>query len=94
MVESGFSVIASRRRPRRASRFSGHDVKAGRLMHIRPSWTLPAGGIHAVYPAALRVSKVTAFMAMLTEEHKRIALDQTGKAAGPPSGTTEMVRRK
>lgn len=50
------------------------DVKAGRLMHILPSWTLPAGGIHAVYPAArFRPPKVTAFVAMLMEEHKRMA---------------------
>jgi DNA-binding transcriptional LysR family regulator len=50
------------------------DIKAGRLMHILPSWTLPAGGIHAVYPAArFRPPKVTAFVAMLMEEHKRMA---------------------
>lgn len=28
------------------------DLKAGRLVHILPSWTLPSGGIHTVYPAA------------------------------------------
>jgi len=50
------------------------DIKAGRLAHILPAWTLPAGGIHAVYPAArFRPPKVTAFVAMLTEEHKRTA---------------------
>jgi DNA-binding transcriptional LysR family regulator len=50
------------------------DVKAGRLAHILPAWTLPSGGIHAVYPAArFRPPKVTAFVAMLTEEHKRTA---------------------
>lgn len=48
------------------------DIQAGRLTHILPAWTLPAGGIHAVYPAArFRPPKVTAFVAMLTEEHKR-----------------------
>ena len=50
------------------------DIKAGRLAHILPAWALPAGGIHAVYPAArFRPPKVTAFVAMLTEEHKRTA---------------------
>ena len=66
------------------------DIKAGRLMHILPSWTLPAGGIHAVYPAArFRPPKVTAFMALLMEEHKRMALNQTRKAGGPPSPAKE-----
>src|SRR6266545_7350714 len=42
------------------------DIKAGRLTHILPAWSLPAGGIHAVYPAArFRPPKVTAFVAML-----------------------------
>ena len=50
------------------------DIKAGRLTRILPAWTLPAGGIHAVYPAArFRPQKVTAFVAMLMEEHKRMA---------------------
>jgi DNA-binding transcriptional LysR family regulator len=49
------------------------DIKAGRLAHILPAWTLPAGGIHAVYPAArFRPPKITAFVAMLMEEHKRM----------------------
>ena len=50
------------------------DIRAGRLTHILPAWTLPAGGIHAVYPAArFRPPKVTAFVALLMEEHKRMA---------------------
>jgi DNA-binding transcriptional LysR family regulator len=50
------------------------DINAGRLTHILPAWTLPAGGIHAVYPAArFRPPKVTAFVAMLMDEHKRVA---------------------
>lgn len=41
-------------------------LKAGRLVQILPAWTLPSGGIHAVYPAArFRPPKVTAFVAML-----------------------------
>lgn len=47
-------------------------LKTGRLVHVLPSWTLPAGGIHAVYPAArFRPPKVTAFVAMLSQEAKR-----------------------
>jgi DNA-binding transcriptional LysR family regulator len=39
-----------------------------------PAWALPAGGIHAVYRAAgFRPPKVTAFVAMLMEKHKRMA---------------------
>jgi DNA-binding transcriptional LysR family regulator len=50
------------------------DIKAGRLTPILPAWTLPAGGIHAVYPAArFRPPKVTAFVAMLTDKYKRVA---------------------
>lgn len=49
-----------------------NEIKSGRLVHILPSWTLPAGGIHAVYPAArFRPRKVTAFVEMLMEEHRR-----------------------
>jgi len=50
---------------------AGH-LKARRLVHILPSWTLPSGGIHVVYPAArFRPPKVTAFVAMLSQEAKR-----------------------
>jgi len=56
------------------------DIKAGRLIRVLPLWTLPAGGIHAVYPAArFRPPKVTAFVAMLMEEHKRTAPIRLGK---------------
>ena len=52
----------------------GDDLAAGRLVPILPSWTLPSGGIHAVFPAArFRAPKVTAFVAMLMDEHKRTA---------------------
>jgi DNA-binding transcriptional LysR family regulator len=44
------------------------DIKAGRLMHVLPEWSLPAGGIHAVYPAArFRPPKVTSFVSLLAE---------------------------
>ncbi|PDT04022.1 LysR family transcriptional regulator [Rhizobium chutanense] len=45
---------------------------SGRLVEVLPEWTLPSGGIHAVYPAArFRPPKVTAFVAMLVEEIRR-----------------------
>ncbi|UFZ07398.1 LysR substrate-binding domain-containing protein [Bradyrhizobium ontarionense] len=50
------------------------DLAAGRLVQVLPSWTLPSGGIHAVFPAArFRPPKVTAFVAMLMDAHKRLA---------------------
>ncbi|MET4257483.1 DNA-binding transcriptional LysR family regulator [Bradyrhizobium sp. S3.12.5] len=47
-------------------------LKAGRLVHVLPSWALPSGGIHVVYPAArFRAPKVTAFVAMLSRVARR-----------------------
>lgn len=47
-------------------------VKAGRLVNVLPAWTLPSGGIHAVYPAArFRPSKVRSFVEMLIEESRQ-----------------------
>jgi len=47
-------------------------VAAGRLVHVLPAWTLPSGGIHAVYPTArFRPPKVSAFVAMLIAESRR-----------------------
>jgi DNA-binding transcriptional LysR family regulator len=46
-------------------------LEAGRLVHILPSWNLPSGGIHTIYPAArFRPPKVTAFVSMLLEANK------------------------
>lgn len=47
----------------------GDAVRSGHLVEVLPEWTLPSGGIHIVYPAArFRPPKVTAFVAMLTDE--------------------------
>ncbi|WP_420009778.1 LysR substrate-binding domain-containing protein [Xanthomonas sacchari] len=41
-------------------------LAAGTLVAVLPDWSLPAGGIHVVYPTArFRPSKVTAFVEML-----------------------------
>jgi DNA-binding transcriptional LysR family regulator len=41
-------------------------LAAGTLVAVLPDWSLPAGGIHVVYPMArFRPSKVTAFVEML-----------------------------
>ncbi|ANM11725.1 MULTISPECIES: LysR family transcriptional regulator [unclassified Rhizobium] len=46
---------------------AGEHVEAGRLIKLLPDWSLPAGGIHVVYPAArFRPPKVSAFVAMMT----------------------------
>jgi DNA-binding transcriptional LysR family regulator len=47
-------------------------IDAGRLTRLLPDWSLPAGGIYVVYPAArFRTPKVTAFVAMLTGGRSR-----------------------
>ena len=47
------------------------DIEAGRLAHVLPEWSLPTGGIHAVYPATrFRPAKVGAFINMLVEQEK------------------------
>jgi len=44
-------------------------ITSGELVLLLPDWSLPTGGIHAVYPTArFRPSKVTAFVEMLMEE--------------------------
>lgn len=44
------------------------DLAAGRLMPVLAQWTLPSGGIHAVFPAArFRPAKVRAFVDLLQE---------------------------
>lgn len=45
-----------------------NQLRLGQLAHLLPDWTLPAGGIHVVYPPArFRPPKVTAFVALLVE---------------------------
>lgn len=47
-------------------------VATGQLVHVLPSWTLPSGGIDAVYPTArFHPPKVSAFVAMLVAERRR-----------------------
>jgi DNA-binding transcriptional LysR family regulator len=42
------------------------DLAEGRLLRVLPDWTLPSGGIHAVFPAArFRPAKVQAFVKLL-----------------------------
>lgn len=44
------------------------DLAAGHLVPVLPEWTLPSGGIHAVFPAArFRPAKVRAFVEVLQE---------------------------
>jgi DNA-binding transcriptional LysR family regulator len=48
------------------------DLAAGRLIHVLPDWSLPSGGIHAVFPTArFRPAKVRAFVELLSarEQH-------------------------
>jgi len=42
------------------------DLASGRLVEVMPEWTLPSGGIHAVYPAArFRTAKVRSFVELM-----------------------------
>jgi DNA-binding transcriptional LysR family regulator len=44
----------------------GDDLAKGRLHTVLPEWSLPEGGIHAVFPATrFRPTKVSAFVEML-----------------------------
>ncbi|NTJ11550.1 LysR family transcriptional regulator [Rhizobium lusitanum] len=46
-------------------------IDAGSLIHMLPTWSLPSGGIHTIYPAArFRPPKVTAFVSMLIEANR------------------------
>lgn len=48
------------------------DLASGRLVHVLPDWTLPSGGIHAVFPAArFRPAKVRAFVDMLVASEQQ-----------------------
>lgn len=48
------------------------DLASGHLVHLLPGWTLPSGGIHAVFPAArFRPTKVRAFVELLTERERQ-----------------------
>ena len=50
----------------------GEHLKAGRLVNLLPEWSLPSGGIFAVYPAArFRPPKVIRFVEILTENYER-----------------------
>lgn len=50
------------------------DIEAGRLVRILPDWSLPAGGIYAVFPPArFRPARVRAFVDMLKAAERRRA---------------------
>lgn len=57
----------------------GDDIAEGRLVPVFADWTLPAGGIHAVFPPArFRPAKVRAFVELLAAaEKKRSRLVET-----------------
>lgn len=45
------------------------DLASGRLLQVLPQWSLPSGGIHAVFPVArFRSAKVRAFVEVLVEQ--------------------------
>ena len=47
------------------------DLAVGRLVAVLPRWSLPTGGIHAVFPTArFRPAKVRAFVDLLAERQR------------------------
>ncbi|MGO4125891.1 LysR family transcriptional regulator [Inquilinus sp. YAF38] len=64
------------------------NIAAGRLVRLLPDWTLPAGGIHVVYPAArFRPAKVRLFvdlMKRLERARSRPEPRSSGLTASPP----------
>ncbi|MGN6424353.1 MAG: LysR family transcriptional regulator [Asticcacaulis sp.] len=49
-------------------------VTQGALVHVLPEWSLPSGGIHAVYPAArFRPAKVSAFVSLLSRAAPKLS---------------------
>jgi DNA-binding transcriptional LysR family regulator len=53
-----------------------NDLVNGRLIRVLPKWSLPTGGIHALFPSArFRPVKVRAFtVLLLSREAQRLAL--------------------
>ena len=50
------------------------DIARGRLVRVFADWTLPSGGIHAVFPPArFRPAKVRAFVDLLVAAERRRA---------------------
>jgi DNA-binding transcriptional LysR family regulator len=48
------------------------ELAAGRLIQVLPQWSLPSGGIHAVFPAArFRPAKVRAFVDLLADREQQ-----------------------
>jgi DNA-binding transcriptional LysR family regulator len=48
------------------------DMRAGKLVRLFPEWTLPRGGVHAVFPPArFRPAKARAFLDMLVVAERR-----------------------
>lgn len=54
------------------------DLAAGRLIRVLPKWSLPSGGIHAVFPSArFRPVKVRAFVdVLMSQEEQRYVANQ------------------
>lgn len=50
----------------------GDDLATGRLIQVLPKWSLPSGGIHAVFPSArFRPIKVRAFVDVLMSQEEQ-----------------------
>ena len=63
------------------------ELATGRLIHVLPEWSLPSGGMHAVFPAArFRPIKVRAFVELLEERQREFA--RSNATSSPAPGKT------
>ncbi len=61
------------------------DIASGRLVRLLPGWTLPSGGIYAVYPSArFRPAKVRLFLEILRDLEQARAAASTRRSQPPP----------
>jgi DNA-binding transcriptional LysR family regulator len=72
------------------------DVAAGRLLRVRPEWTLRSGGIHAMFPPArFRPAKVSRFVELLLEaEGARRSGESAGAKRGSDAAEVSALRRE
>jgi DNA-binding transcriptional LysR family regulator len=69
------------------------DIASGRLLHVLPAWSLPSGGIDAVFPTGrFRPKKVSAFVELLMEREKRRHERAGGRDARGPRGSARKRR--
>ena len=71
-LASALALLAEERARRVAAEAEAADLKSGSIVQLFPGWSLPSGGIHAVFPTArFRPAKVRTFLDMLVAAERR-----------------------